>query len=625
MSTQQTSSKKVMIGCLIAAVLTTGCSNGGSSNEANTSSGSVSSTTSSGIETVTPIARGTLAVSGKITDELGQGLKGVSLTINNASPVLAKDETLSIQTDDKGGFSLNNLAAQEYDLVITQPGRVTLRTRIVPDPKVPNLEIQMVAPKGTGEKSFVLPVPLVMNRPVSNHQSVSLTWQPSINPGFVGYTVYKSDNANVSTTGTLVSVSLAAADAKTTDTQASVGSPVYYRLYEKVLIPNLGSFVLVGSNPVSPTFPNLASVSPVGSGVRRDAPFELKFNQAMDQASVQVFEKTPSGLQEIVGARTWDGNTLRITPPSQWPFGRTVDFQIRGRDTLGNQLSLNGMDPAFSFRTIGGYRYDKAFAESPLGQIANPERDGGSVLVRSGDILIQDSRNAFKFFTYSLDGTLIQEVPLSGGNPLLDGFGRVWTAGTGPGGSTFGAFFRVHNPDFSVSQYYQVFGFSAKGVAASEDFSLVTILIGTPPMINPTNPTNVNLGLTYLVGAADSFYNDATVDGSQTCARISYSGAILSKFLPAAGRTQVGLTTPPSGPVHLLTTLASGELVDTVMNPSLTESLDRPMLSSTEAQAQGLDPAELQTFGSGRFSSDSLGRLYIHAPSGKLHRLLPEP
>ena len=302
---------------------------------------------------------GNNVVSGLITDETGAGLAGVTLTVQVAGATqtaprstLLRSDTggLITVTNSSGAFELDNLlVGQTYNVTIQESGRITLNTQITPSASIPNLQILLESPAGSGNTTFSLPNPLLMNPAVSDGSSISLSWQPSVNPGFVGYSVFKSTTPDVATNDTQIYISLSAGAANTTDTVSTTATPTYYRVYEKDLLPELGAFIQVGSNVVSPDFPSIASFAPQGQSLAINTPVQVTFVQAMNESSTNLTMQNGSGVS-VNGTTLWSNNTLTFVPTNPLGYSQTYSVSLTGQDAVGDQL----LAPSFSFGTTSG-------------------------------------------------------------------------------------------------------------------------------------------------------------------------------------------------------------------------------------------------------------------------------
>lgn len=86
------------------------------------------------------------------------------------------------------------------------------------------------------------------------------------------------------------------------------------------------------------SLPRLTDVSPARDAalVSAGAPIRLTFNRPMDTASVQ---QALILAPDVVGATTWEGNTLVFRPAQAWPLSSTVTVQlVGGRSQAGLPL-----------------------------------------------------------------------------------------------------------------------------------------------------------------------------------------------------------------------------------------------------------------------------------------------
>lgn len=384
--------KVAFVFALLLALLS-GCGGGGTTSGAgastsqNTSSSGTTSTSTTASTTQLPTGNGSFT--GKVTTDLGHGLANVTITATAANSSRdsvhvrdASSNSISVTSNADGTFSLTGLAAGvTYNISFISSGYDTLQTSITLTADNPTLNVVIEAPKGSATLSFDMPQPLVMNSPVTtNGTSFSLSWSDSTNPGFVAYALFRSTQEGAGTTGTQIAAKLAPNDDTFVDTLTTPDQVTFYRVYEKDLIPQLGAFILVGSNEVSTTFPLVTADSPTGSGIALNTPLQITFSTAMNQANVQSVLSIVSdqeGDAAVTGQTSWSGNTMTFTPSPDWQPGRIYTV------TLSSLLDANGDTIStpftFTFQTDSGYVLDTTFGSSALAKIQTSRNSGSAI------------------------------------------------------------------------------------------------------------------------------------------------------------------------------------------------------------------------------------------------------
>lgn len=323
---------------------------GGSSSGTTTSGGSSSSSSSSGGPT--PPGPGTFA--GQISDELGVGLSGVAL---RAQPVMttasrsAEVREISGSTDASGNFAITGFNTdQPYALTISRQDRKTLRTVFTVDPNSPDVTMLLVAPQGIGQVEFNMPrvLHLSVYTTQSNPSSTiarknNLSWEASTNPGFLAYLLYGSPTPNQGLQATQKFLTLAPTTHTFVESNDAF-TPTYYRVYEKLLIPELGTFLMLGTNEVVTVFTKKLAYTPAYDAVNvpADTTIQQEFSGPMDQASVQaglVVSNFTTGAV-FAGTQSWNGNTVTFTPSQPFAPGVRVRVTLtNAKDAYGNFLS----------------------------------------------------------------------------------------------------------------------------------------------------------------------------------------------------------------------------------------------------------------------------------------------
>jgi hypothetical protein len=181
--------------------------------------------------------------------------------------------------------------------------------------------------------------------------------------------LYAATHSDVTTADNQVAVKFAPNDTTYSDTLPDSGMR-YYRLYEKVFLPELQAFVLVGSNEVSTAaagYPTVVSLAPSGTDAAPGAPLQVTFSHEMDHASVEQAFHVVSNISadSVSGTTSWSGNTFTFTPDPAWAYARTYSVQLGGHDLAGYALAASN---PYTFKVKSGYRLDPDFASTDLGQ-----------------------------------------------------------------------------------------------------------------------------------------------------------------------------------------------------------------------------------------------------------------
>lgn len=420
-SNENTTPYRIFAKALIMAITCyslTGCGGGSSASTSTVTVASGASTTAAApvaapvttaVTTPTPGApTGIGSFSGRVNSERGLPLAGasVSVSVPGAQKLAVSKrsdarDALSVTTGDDGSFKLTGLdPSTNYELTVTSSGRKTLKTTFTLNTAVPDLDVILIAPKGSGDVSFEMPQILQFNAPVSHGTTVDLSWQPSVDPGFVAYVVYRSSSPGQGTSGTQITAKLAPNDVTYEDTLPQANQVFYYRMYEKLLIPEIGAFMLIGSNEVVSAFPTITSNLPVGSSEEVSTPVQVTFSTTMDHASVEQGLTISSDIAEdaaIQGQTQWNGNTFTFTPVA-WRYARKYTISLSGlRDTNGDTIPTSFI---WTFQTKSGYRLDDTFAATDLGKVAVPNA-GYNIATNASDDIIFNSRR------YSSQGALL--------------------------------------------------------------------------------------------------------------------------------------------------------------------------------------------------------------------------
>jgi hypothetical protein len=243
---------------VMLTMLLTGCGGGGGGTSPTTSS-TETSTTAATTETPTPAPAATptpapavAQLGGRLLDARGRPLAGLSVT---ASPPAAKQAadavTVSVTTDANGGFSLTDLVPDTvYSVTISGgAGLSTITTEFQVPSGVPDLQVNLTVPAGTGSIHFSLPAPLQLAPPTFDG-TVGLSWNRSSDPRFAAYTIFRAGNAAVDTSSTQIAAISDVSETTVEDETALAQRPptAYYRLFEKDWVTELNGFVEVGSN-----------------------------------------------------------------------------------------------------------------------------------------------------------------------------------------------------------------------------------------------------------------------------------------------------------------------------------------------------------------------------------------
>jgi hypothetical protein len=199
----------------------------------------------------------------------------------------------------------------------------------------------------------------------------------------------------------------------------TAGQNAYYRLYEKILVPSAGIFVLVGSNMVQTYYPSVSAVTPSSGTVDLHAAVLITFAQAMNQASVEKGFQIASNVDidpGIAGQFAWSGNTLTFTPTS-WLAGRKYSLAVNNAvDALGNALYT---PVTATFGVTSGYTDDATFAQTDLGKTQLPIYNGHTAMVRDAGrnfvISCYDPINGSSVSVFSPQGAFLRKWPVPAG------------------------------------------------------------------------------------------------------------------------------------------------------------------------------------------------------------------
>lgn len=418
------------IGIMVLLVMfLSGCGGGGGGTASSSGEGAQanSSTSSSTTPSATPAPAtpsGTGSFSGAVTTQLGIPVSGatVSAVATQGAKSVTRDVSfIQVTSTADGSFNLSGLVVgQTYSLTVSSPGNVTVQTTFQLQSAIPDLQVILPVPPGSGTVNFSLPTPLILNAPITDGTQVDLSWQQSLNPGFVAYTVFKSQSPDVTTTNTQVTVIVAANDTKTTDTLAQAGQTFYYRLYEKDLVPALGTFILMGTNIVQSSFPTITSSTPNSTGTGVTTPLQINFSAAMNESSVTLTFTTDQTGDVTTGTTNWSGNTLTFTPTPRWEYGRSYMVTVAGSDALGNQLAGNLI---LTFGTKSGYKIDTSFASTDLGMLSASNNNGAAVIAidAANEVLLPGGEK------FSSTGSLLGTLPIAGFGMTVDAMNDIWT------------------------------------------------------------------------------------------------------------------------------------------------------------------------------------------------------
>lgn len=374
---------------LIVGALISGCGGGGTggatqSSPSNNAAASSSTVPSSNVPFVNPSPTPTLTSSGTgVLHATLRNAEGQPLTNGNVSAVRSnqmdqvRDDSstvvLTAATDANGNVTLNGLVSGvPYNLTINAPGFQTLQVTLTVPSATQQLQISITVPTGSGTSTFTAPSPVTLNPPVANGNQVTLTWSQSQASTFIAYVLYSSTSSSVtSASGGVLTTLTSIGDTSYVDTTASsLGSAVFYVVYEEVQDPVTGITIMIGSNVVSTASPTVSSFSPTGDDIGVNIPIQITFSGLVDQdaiannlmvtSTIANSDQLTSGIipDDIQGTATWSGNTLTFTPTPSWDYVRTYTVQLPDENLT------------YTFSTKTGYKVDTAFASTDLGMLS---------------------------------------------------------------------------------------------------------------------------------------------------------------------------------------------------------------------------------------------------------------
>jgi hypothetical protein len=189
----------------------------------------------------------------KTVNETEAGCK-VTGTVRSARG-FEKDVTVAIDrvlnwttaTDADGRFEIDGVTPGAHSLSLSKTGS---------DGSFSEKTSSIVVNGDLTLEAIVLPVPVVLLKPVQSSNQVRLAWHPSDASDFREYKLYRKEDPGLDeTTGKLIAVSTYRADTVFVDKTAFGGQTYYYRIfvmneYGRVGGSNLESIKVVALNPV---------------------------------------------------------------------------------------------------------------------------------------------------------------------------------------------------------------------------------------------------------------------------------------------------------------------------------------------------------------------------------------